>query len=225
MIFRKQSKPSQNHPLFLAFGGKEKSGKTTAASYIVNKFGGRMFSFAAVLKASVYDLNAIRGKEMNEFLDYAKSEGYEFDFHGLPRANMSNPKRADKAAWINRNKEDFRQILQVYGDFKRADDPDIFINRTIADIQKAKEEAYTICVDDVRFYNEVHALEDVGFTTVRVNAGDEVRKARGAGEYGDHVSETQLDSCFHSFIVHNNLLPVDLYNQLDTIAIEVINAH
>lgn len=223
-INRKRNKPSHEHLLYLGFSGKTKSGKTTSAEYIGHKFGGVKFAFADSLKASVFDLNYIRGRDMEPFLEYAKERGHEFDFHGFPRANMTNPNRANKIAWINRNKEDFGDVLQVYGDYKRSDNPNYFIERTMLAIHRAIDDGQiVICVDDVRYTNEVDALTEAGFEIIRVQAGDDIRVTRGAARNPDHSSETQLDSHYHNYNVFNNSQPHDLYRQIDTVVDQILN--
>ncbi len=222
-LTRKRDRPDFEHPLLLGFSGKSKSGKTISAEYMRHKYGGVALAFADALKADCFDLNYIRGRDLDAFLSYAKEHGYDFDFHALPRANMVNPKRPEKIAWINRNKEDFRSILQVYGDFKRDGNPDFFIERTLLAINRAVDDGQiVICVDDVRYINEVDALVSIGFNIVRVQAADDVRLSRGASQE-HHESETQLDSYYHSFTVANNLEPHDLYSQLDTVVEQILN--
>lgn len=225
MIYRKQNKPSVTHPLFIGFAGRERSGKTTAASYIKNKYGGEVLAFADALKGEVFDLNAIRGSELADFLTFAKSKGYDFDFHSLPKTNLNNPKRADKIAWLNRNKPAFGSIMQIYGDYKRSKNPSYFVDKTLFAIQKLKEDLdpFVICVDDLRFGNEADALTNIGFTIVRINTSDEIRAARGACRDASHPSETQLDSYFYQHHVYNNLEIHDLYAQLDAVVLEILN--
>ncbi len=225
MIFRKQTTPSFKHPLLVGISGKSLSGKTTAAEYLGREYGCVNIAFADVLKSMIYDLVAIEGDERETFLKYAKSVGADFDFHAFPRPNLNNPGRTDKVAWVNRNKGDFRQLMQIYGDFKRSQDSEFFVDRAAAAIEKAIENgAFAITVDDVRFYNEVHALERVGFSMVRVNASDEIRLQRGADiSASTHQSETQLDGLMHSFVVFNNLEKSMLYSQLDDVVIGVLN--
>lgn len=224
MIYRKRNKPDFEHPLLLGFSGKTKAGKTTAAQYVKSKHGGVIFAFADSLKSSIFDLNYLRGRETDDFLEYSQAEGHDFDFHALPRANMVNPNRQQKIDWINRNKEDFGNILQVYGDYKRKDNPDYFIERTLLAINRAVDDGqYVICVDDLRFTNEAEALSKIGFEIVRVQAGDEIRAARGASRNPLHASETQLDNYYHSFTVFNNLEPHDLHKQIDTVIETILN--
>lgn len=221
---RKRNKADFHHPLLIGFSGKERSGKTISAEYVCNKHGGVTLAFADALKGEVYDLNAIRGRDLEAFLNYAKEQGHDFDFHALPRANMSNPKRPDKIAWINRNKPDFGNILQVYGDFKRKDNPDYFIERTLVAIHKAIDDnQFVICVDDLRFTNEAEALSKIGFEIVRIQAGDEIRSTRGASRNPLHNSETQLDNYYHAHVIANNLESHDLYRQLDTVVELILN--
>lgn len=224
-LTRRRNKPDFEHPLLLGFSGKERAGKSTAAQYVKSKHGGVIFAFADTLKAQVFDLNYLRGKEMADFLKYANEEKYhDFDFHALPRANMVNPNRQQKIDWINRNKEDFGNILQVYGDFKRKDNPNFFIERTLLAINKAVDDGqYVISVDDLRFTNEAEALSKIGFDIVRVQAGDEIRAARGASRNPIHASETQLDNYYHSFAVFNNLQEHDLHKQIDTVIETILN--
>lgn len=223
MITRKQTRPSSKHPLLLGLSGKQKAGKTTAANYITQKYGGKVIAFADSLKAEIYDLNAIRGSDMLAFLAYAKTKGVTIDFDDFQRANMNNPRREDKVAWINRFKDQFRTVMQIYGDYRRSQDPNYFINRTSRAIEAAITAGeYVVLVDDVRYYTEVKALESVGFSICRIQASDQVRKVRGvSGE--EHPTETELDNHYHSLVAFNNLQPHDLYKQIDDVVLSALN--
>lgn len=220
-LARKRNKANEDHPLLLALTGKGRAGKTTSKDYIINKHGGQGFAFAYALKTELYELLSIRGLDYEEFKKWA---GDRVDLSATPKPNLNNPKRADKIAWVNRHKEELGNIMQVYGDFKRAEEPDYFVNKTLKDIERARTQGeYVICIDDVRFQNEAKALLDIGFNLVRVQAGDEVRAARGESRNPSHPSETDLDGFYHSFVVTNNLEPHDLYHQLDTVIEQILN--
>jgi hypothetical protein len=221
ILSRKRNRASIDHPLLLAFSGKGKAGKSTSADYVNNKHGGVKFAFAYALKAEIYELLALKGLDLKEFLEYA---GDGVDISAAPKPNLNNPKRADKIAWVNRHKDVLGDLMQVYGDYKRSADPHYFINKTLKQIERAVEAGeYVVCVDDGRFLNEAKALEEIGFNIVRVQASDEVRVARGEARNPTHPSETDLDSFYHSFVIHNNLEIHDLYRQIDTVVESVLN--
>jgi hypothetical protein len=223
LITRKRVRPSEKCPLLLGLSGKQKAGKTTAANYIIQKYGGKIIAFADALKAELYDLNAIRGSDLGAFITYAKAQNVSIDFDEFPRANMNNPRREDKVAWINRFKDQFRTAMQIYGDYRRSQNPNYFIDRTSTAIEAAITAGeYVVVVDDVRYYTEVRALESVGFEICRIQASDEVRKKRGAsGE--EHATETELDNHYHALAAFNNMEPHALYKQLDGVVVAAIN--
>ena len=89
---------------------------------------------------------------------------------------------------INKNKDQFRPILQWWGtDFRRASDNDYWLYRMDEMlVQLTKEDkAQVVIITDVRFKNEADYIRKLKGSLIRVS--------RDAGLNDNHISETDLD--------------------------------
>lgn len=199
------SPPSAANPLLLGLSGKMKSGKTSLARWVVDKYGGAITSFAQTLKVEVYDaLSTSDG--CAEFYKWCQEAKHTIP---APSALVMMPSRLDarasipqKIATIDEHKSDLRAMLEYWGDWRREYDPTYFIDRTVARIESLRLNHDVVVVDDVRTRQEVAALESLGFTIVRVQACDSCRAERGGGS--NHRTETELDSHVHAHTVFND---------------------
>lgn len=69
-----------------------------------------------------------------------------------------------------------RKFLQWLGDFARQSNPDVWINLCFSDA--AKSSASKIFITDGRYENELDGARDRGYTIVKIDASDEIRRTR-----------------------------------------------
>jgi phosphomevalonate kinase len=112
------------------------------------------------------------------------------------------------------------QILGTeWGRNKVADD--VWIKTVRADI--AKQNAKFVIIDDMRFKNEFHAFDDTEVLKIRLEAPQDVRKARCDGwrDTENHPSETNLDDYLHNFDLVLDTSSNDLNTVLDQILLNI----
>lgn len=96
-----------------------------------------------------------------------------------------------------------RQILQWWGDYRRAQDPDYFVQQTAADVAFARNEGCSpVVITDVRFPNEAALVRQLGGQLWQIR-----RPGYEAGGTG-HASDT--DGCeFRPDVVLENFGSLD----------------
>lgn len=103
--------------------------------------------------------------------------------------------------------------LQLLGtDIRRREDNDYWVKKTVSFIVKKLAEGTSVFVSDVRFLNEIKALEDLGAPTIRMEVTPEVQRERLIGRDGTapsqealtHPSEVSLDDYVFDIVVDNN---------------------
>ncbi|PFB17040.1 hypothetical protein CN399_08775 [Bacillus cereus] len=115
-----------------------------------------------------------------------------------------------------------RKLYQVLGQEMRKIDPDVWVkalDRTLTNLMGYGETSFVI--SDVRQLNEYHYLKEMGFTVIKVEADDELRKER-IYQSGDlfepehfyHETETTVDDIPCDYLVTNNTTLADLYDQI-----------
>ena len=139
-------------------------GKSTAARFLVNEYGYSCISFADPLKAMIRTL--------------LTCAGYSYD---------------DIQAWCNEGKEmeipiigaSYRHLARTLGTEwgRELVSSDVWIN--IAE-QKIIHSHGSICVDDMRFRNELNLLRVRGFRLVKI--------VRDTGRRDSHISDSALAS-------------------------------
>lgn len=98
--------------------------------------------------------------------------------------------------WTKPTSPEVRWILQQYGtNFRRAQDPDYWVDTTLARVEQTFSHIRqdSVVFDDVRFPNEARAISRRGGLIVRVQAPAEVREARLGELPPEHDSETAMD--------------------------------
>ena len=100
---------------------------------------------------------------------------------------------------IENNKPKYRQGLIDLGNWGRAQSPDYWLEKIIA--QEGK-----IVVTDVRIKHEYEVFKKAGAITIRVEADRDLREARGGKLVGeDDVTEVDLDNIQDwDFVIDNN---------------------
>ena len=100
---------------------------------------------------------------------------------------------------IENNKPKYRQGLIDLGNWGRAQSPDYWLEKIIA--QEGK-----IVVTDVRIKHEYEVFKQAGAITIRVEADRELRETRGGKLIGeDDVTEVDLDNIQDwDFVIDNN---------------------
>lgn len=99
---------------------------------------------------------------------------------------------------IEKNKPLYRQDLINLGNWGRAQDPDFWLKKIIA-------QEGNIIVTDVRVPHEYEVFKSAGAITIRVEASRNVRAARGELIGENDITETGLDNIKNwDFIIDNN---------------------
>ena len=114
---------------------------------------------------------------------------------------------------IENNKPKYRQGLIDLGNWGRAQSPDYWLEKIIA--QEGK-----IVVTDVRIKHEYEVFKKAGAITIRVEADRDLREARGGKLVGeDDVTEVDLDNIQDwDFLIDNN----KDYETLKTKVLEIV---
>lgn len=158
--------------LRIAFSGKARSGKDTAAEWCVERYGGVTLRFAQ----GVYEVGGLIQKYFG--LEQKKDPAL-LQMIGLG-------------------------LRGVYGD-------DVWVNALKSRIAGLPEDT-NIYVADVRFPNEVLALQQLGFTVVRIE-----RQDRPIDRDPNHPSETALDNYPFTHTIFNNSTISQFRDAVDTI--------
>jgi len=104
-------------------------------------------------------------------------------------------------AYLEEHKSVFRGLLQTHGDVVRHFDPVHYVNIVRRRALSLAARGIPVAVTDVRYPNEVEALEEAGFVIVRLEVSPLVQDTRYRARYGRsltdaerlHQSETALD--------------------------------
>lgn len=136
------------------------SGKSTAADYLVENYGYLKSNFKDALDSELVELYPQIIQRLT----------------GLPPEEGINQKPTCP---------EMRELKQNHGtNVQRANDEDYWVKRWIETYTKTFNK--NVCVDDVRFINEVDVIKRFGGIIVRINRTD-------ITDTGDHPSETALD--------------------------------
>lgn len=112
-------------------------------------------------------------------------------------------------------KEKPRKFLQRVGDVAREEFGDDIIEKIFQEnvenlinkrIPGMPEGNVLIMVDDLRFLNEYKLVKELGFTVIRVETDEEVRKKRLGNLFTNvkHRSETEMELFAPDFVIQNN---------------------
>jgi hypothetical protein len=113
---------------------------------------------------------------------------------GIPRKGFEDMSVKDSSLGVNWGNMSVRQFLQFFGtEVGRQIHPDIWVNALFTDYK---------CIDqwiitDVRFPNELRAVEERGGITIKVIRGQSTST-------NEHISETALDYAIFDYEINNN---------------------
>lgn len=151
-------------PALIGLIGKKRSGKDTAARFLVQDHGFVRYAFADPLKAAALHVDP-----------WIYSHGDYYRLSEVIAARGEN--RAKELAEVRRVWQDLGVAMREHVD------PDVWLNATM---RKVLAEDRPVVLTDVRFPNEADAIEAAGGLLVRV--------VRASAPTDDaHVSETALD--------------------------------
>lgn len=191
--------------LILGIVGKKRSGKDTLAAHLIAEHGFTRLAFADALKNSMCDLNPwVRIEHDETGLIYGPGNVAGTAY--LPLTEVITRVGWEKAKEIR----EVRRLLQSHGVAMRDHvDPDLWVN--VVHVKADKVDG-PVVITDVRFPNEIEAVEHAGGYTVRVK--------RPQTETNDqHVSETILDGVYTDFFILND---TDTTEHLHTVADDII---
>lgn len=146
--------------MLIGFIGKMGSGKSTACDYLVENYGYRKINFKDALDDELVELfpNVISAVS------------------GLSPEEAVKTKPTSPV---------MRELKQKFGtEVRRNQDPDYWVKKWIETYTKTFNT--NVCVDDVRFLNEIDAIKKLGGVIVRIIRSD-------ITDTSNHPSETALD--------------------------------
>ena len=141
----------------LALCGSPGSGKTTISKALIAGRNGRRLSFADGLRVEV-------AKGIN-FANEVRYMGGLFEFGAY--LSIIEEMQAPET------KEQYRSLLQAWGEFRRDQNPQYWINDFAQRLRSIETLVVPqiICVDDCRYSNEYEFLKERGFTFVLLEDG------------------------------------------------------
>jgi len=183
--------------MIIGFAGKAASGKTTAAKHVQQLLGD---------KVQVLPMASMLRREVETFLRQVGAEDRVPLLYGDQQDKLTHfdvdeqSARSCCPAWDNfiSNNQDIqdqpggtlvsvRRILQWWGtEYRRAQDPDYWTKAWEAALAELPDRSAHLLVDDVRFHNEVDAVQRNGGVLIRV-------ERPGFNGANDHSSENSLD--------------------------------
>lgn len=175
----------------ICFTGKMRSGKDTAAEYLIKKYGGVIYKFADPLYEMQEEIYRIAG------LPYTSNTKDRVLLQLL--GTDWGRKTIDPNIWVNAMDNRLHHFDQLENLSRKGS----LFSSTL----------YTtnLFITDARFPNEIEVLRNHGFKIIQVICDDEIREERGASNTG-HSSETSLDDFKdYDMSIFNNLTLEDYY--------------
>jgi len=178
--------------LIIGFGHKARHGKDEAVKALVSLCGCptpciRRYGFADALKREVADAAVRYGEcSMEKLIDAFRGATAEFKkvVFDLPDWVKYEPDADMDDPLCPYGKQ--RTLLQFWGtEFRRAQDPDYWVKKTLAQIELDNPEVALI--GDLRFPNEVEGIRAAGGYVVRVD------RVGYVSDVPEHISEKALD--------------------------------
>jgi len=161
--------------MLIAFAGRARHGKTTAAKFLHERYGFSQKSFAEPLKEMCYNglVQFPPPVDVEDRLSYDSDRDYW-----------------QLRIWEDRS-EFSRWLLQFVGtEIGRAIDSKLWIKMAMRDVRAGDDNVFA----DLRFINEADAIKAVGGIIIKVvRIGTEGNMFRDKGTNATHSSETELD--------------------------------
>jgi hypothetical protein len=180
----------------IGFGHKQRSGKDTAADYLISKYGGMKLKFADPL----YEIESLCHKFVNLPPPNTYTKAQRRDF--LQFIGTQWGRTLDYNVWARMMDDKLTKLESIY-----QPSPKLF--------DSIDMEAHFF-VTDVRFPNEVEVLKKHGFTIIRIDRSEELRDLTGNP---NHESEISLDGHhYYDHIIDNNGTLEELYAKLELIS-------
>ncbi|WP_406138823.1 hypothetical protein OH828_14480 [Streptomyces anulatus] len=177
----------------IALVGKARSGKDTVAKRLIQRFAYTRVAFADPLRMMALDVDPIVCAQSHYRLKAIVED------IGWDRAKEDYP--------------EIRRILQNIGQTVRDLDPKFWLRQGLDKIEVADRWNLPVVVTDVRYRNEVRALVNRDFLTVRI-----LRDGAGlSGDSGKHDSETELDGFECDRVISNDGTVAELNTIVDTL--------
>lgn len=190
----------------IAFVGKMRSGKDTAAARLIESHGYQRLAFADPVREAAlkWDPIILRADE-NGF-----GEAYERLSETVARLGWEAAKAIPEV----------RRTLQHMGQGVRDLDPGFWLYQLMTKWREVPAEQ-RIVITDVRYANEAAALAENGFKLVRIvrPAQSGEVSARFLDPAKQHASETELDSYPCDVVIDNSGSLADLYAAVDALAL------
>lgn len=156
--------------MLIGFIGKMGSGKSTATDFLVEHYQFTKHNFKDGLDAELLEL-------------YPTVLAHLGGFEMAPRDVIKKKPTPD---WL-------RELKQKHGtEVRRGQDPEYWVKKWIDKYQHMFDQ--NVCVDDVRFFNEVEAVKRFDGIIIRIERPD-------IKDTGEHESETQLDNYEADYVI------------------------
>ncbi|WP_302622188.1 AAA family ATPase [Brevibacillus laterosporus] len=152
--------------------------------------------------------------EHYDFVPFAFGDGIKRICHELFPEQVANGKKP-------------RALLQGVGQAMRAIDPDVWIKRTMREVNRAH--LFDVVITDLRQMNEYDRLRDEGFVIIRINAKDGTRLKR-MEDAGDtfteadlyHETEQYIDWFRVDYDLYNDGSVLDLWEHIECVMREIM---
>ena len=185
--------------MIIGLCGKKGSGKSTAATYLKEKYGTNRVNFKDALVTEIkQNFNPL----LNAMIELLEKQDYDGN------CALTIDQLFDKKPPV------IRTLMQCYGtEVRRADNENYWKNKWIV---STMEKGGRIVCDDVRFLNEADAVKSVGGFIIKI-------EREGLVSNDTHKSETEMDSINYDYVISVPDGAVDiLHNKLDEIMEKVI---
>jgi hypothetical protein len=183
----------------IALIGKARSGKDTAALWLVRNRQYTRLAFADPLKEMALSINPYvpTGYGVTVRLSSLIADvGWEYAKDNYPEV---------------------RRLLQWTGHSIREQDEDYWVRALGRKVANAEAWNLPVVVTDVRYENEARMLRSRGFKMVRVVRPTGTAKTMGEIRAAMHASETALDDYAADVTIHNESTLAALYEQVESL--------
>jgi hypothetical protein len=199
-------------PTIIALSGWKRSGKDTAAAYLIEKYGAERVAFADPLKTLVGELFGLYRSDMeladrkeNPLINFpvVHSDAFTANVNGFMSGEFKPIKGL--AHWTP------RALCILIGSTMRAVDPNYWVKQAVAKTQPGG----LYVISDLRYRSEIHALmrENADVIPVRINRFD--------ASPSNDPSERDLDNYNFPCVMNNKGSLEDLYMRLDALMEEL----